>query len=128
MPAAPSRIIIVDDDPLIVDIVCECLGKRGHIVGGMPAGEKACGIIEFKQPDLVILDCVLPGKSGIEVLREIRSSRVACTIPVLMLTGRQGEADELIAARAGADDYLRKPFDPDQLVAHVEVLLEANRV
>ena len=127
MPAAPSRIIIVDDDPLIVDIVCDCLGARGHIVGGMAAGDKACGIIEFKQPDLVILDCMLPGKSGIDVLREIRTSRSACTIPVLMLTSRQGEADELIAARAGADDYLRKPFDPDQLVARVEVLLEANR-
>ncbi len=68
----------------------------------------------------------MPELSGIEVLRQIRASVRAYATPVLMLTGRRSQADEEIAVRAGADDYLRKPFDPDQLVARVEALLESN--
>ncbi|HYN45183.1 MAG TPA: response regulator, partial [Allosphingosinicella sp.] len=80
-------------------------------------------IVEFKRPDLVILDCNMPEIGGIEALRQIRLLRIAYATPVLMLTARRGESDEEIAMRAGASDYLRKPFDPDQLVSRVEDLL-----
>ncbi len=121
-----ARIVIADDDELVVDIVRAALEARGHVVGALEDGKRVKDVIEFKQPDLVILDCSMPELSGIEVLRQIRASVRAYATPVLMLTGRRSQADEEIAVRAGADDYLRKPFDPDQLVALVEALLELN--
>jgi DNA-binding response OmpR family regulator len=122
-----ARIIIVDDDELVVEMVRSCLEARGHIVGALYEGGAVRSIAEFKRPDLLVLDCVMPGVSGIEVLRDIRASSTVYATPVLMLTGRQSSADEMIAVRAGADDYLRKPFDPDQLVARVESLLATKR-
>jgi DNA-binding response OmpR family regulator len=68
----------------------------------------------------------MPQLPGIEALRQIRASETSYATPVLMLTGRRSKADEEIAVRAGADDYIRKPFDPDQLVAHVEDLIQRN--
>ena len=121
-----ARIIIADDDELVVEIVRKALEARGHIVGALADGAPVKSVVEFKQPDLVILDCAMPEKPGVEALREIRASVSAFATPVLMLTGRRSGVDEEIARRAGADDYLRKPFDPDQLVARVEALLEAN--
>ena len=122
-----ARIIIADDDELVVDVVRACLEQRGHIVGALPDGENLLDVVQFKQPDLVILDCMMPGISGIEALRSLRASASAFATPVLMLTSRRGQADEAIAVRAGADDYLGKPFDRDQLVARVEALLELNQ-
>ena len=121
-----ARIIIADDDPLVIDVVRTCLESRGHIVGALPDGQMLREVVEFKQPDLVILDCMMPGPSGVEVLRSLRTSSSAYATPVLMLTSRRGQADEMIAIRAGADDYLGKPFDLDQLIVRVEALLELN--
>ncbi|HEU4704218.1 MAG TPA: response regulator, partial [Sphingomicrobium sp.] len=75
---------------------------------------------------LVVLDCAMPTMSGVEVLRQIRASPTCFDTPVLMLTGRRSEADEEIAIRAGANDYMRKPFAVDELVSRVEDLLEAG--
>lgn len=121
-----ARIIIADDDELVVEIVRTALEARGHIVGALSDGKPLKSVVEFKQPDLVILDCAMPEMPGVEALREIRTSKTAFATPVLMLTGRRSGPDEEIARRAGADDYLRKPFDPDQLVARVEALLALN--
>jgi DNA-binding response OmpR family regulator len=121
-----ARIIIVDDDELVVEVVRNALEARGHIVGALTDGKPVKNVVEFKKPDLVILDCAMPELPGVEALREIRSSLTAYATPVLMLTGLRGKTDEEIAMRAGADDYLRKPFDADQLVARVEALLELN--
>lgn len=118
-----ALILIADDDELVVELVREALGAHGHIVGAVDDGMPVVGIVEFKRPALVILDCNMPELSGIEALRQIRISRTAYLTPVLMLTGCIGETDEEIAMRAGANDYLRKPFDPDQLVSRVETLL-----
>lgn len=117
-----ARIIIVDDDDLIVEFVTLILEQRGHVVGRLDDGKKVKDVVELKRPDLVILDCAMPEVGGVEALRAIRTS-AAYETPVMMLTGRRGMADEQIAWQAGADDYLRKPFDPDQLVARVEALL-----
>jgi DNA-binding response OmpR family regulator len=121
-----ALILIADDDELVVEAVRAALEPRGYVVGAVGDGMPVKRVVEFKRPDLVILDCAMPLLSGIEALREIRSSLTAYSTPVLMLTGRRAMADEDIAYRAGADDYLRKPFDPDQLVARVEMLLAAK--
>jgi DNA-binding response OmpR family regulator len=122
-----ALILIAEDDELVVEAVRAALEPRGHIVGAVGTGLPVKRVVELKRPDLVILDCAMPELSGIEALREIRSSHSGYSTPVLMLTGRRGMADEEIAYRAGADDYLRKPFDPDQLVARVEGLLDARQ-
>ncbi len=81
-----------------------------------------CGF-EAKRPDLVILDCAMPALGGIEALRQIRLLSGQSSTPVLMLTARRSSMDETIAIRAGANDYLRKPFSPTQLLVRVELLL-----
>lgn len=118
-----SLILIADDDELVVEVVRDALGAFGHVVGAVDDGMPVADIVEFKRPELVILDCNMPELSGLDALRQIRILRIAHATPVLMLTARRGSCDEDIAMRAGANDYLRKPFDPDQLVSRVERLL-----
>ena len=120
-----ALILIADDDEIVIEVVREALGAQGHIVGALDNGLSVIGVVEFKRPALVILDCTMPELSGIEALRQIRLSDICFATPVLMLTGRRSDADEEIARRSGANDYLRKPFDPDQLVSRVEGLLAA---
>lgn len=121
-----ARILIADDDELVVEAVRAALEAHGHIVGGLEDGASVGMVVELKRPDLVILDCVMP-TSGIKALRDIRTSPVGYTTPVLMLTARRGQADEDIAIGAGADGYLRKPFDPEHLVFRVEEMLEQRQ-
>jgi len=118
-----ALILIADDDELIIDLVRAALGARGHIVGAVDDGMPVAAIVAFKRPALVILDCNMPELPGIEALRQIRLLPEGHGTPVLMLTARCGSFDEAIAMRAGANDYLRKPFDSDQLVSRVETLL-----
>jgi DNA-binding response OmpR family regulator len=118
-----ALILIADDDELIIEIVRDALGARGHIVGAVDDGTPVAAIVAFKRPALVILDCNMPELPGIEALRQIRLLPEGHGTPVLMLTARCGSFDEAIAMRAGANDYLRKPFDSDQLVSRVEALL-----
>lgn len=117
-------VIIADDDELVVDIVRSALESRGHVVGELNDGKPVSNVVELKRPDVVILDCTMTEVSGIVALKEIRASEKAYATPVLILTARRSAADEDIALAAGADDYLRKPFDPDELVARVEALIE----
>ncbi|HEY0164649.1 MAG TPA: response regulator, partial [Sphingomicrobium sp.] len=119
-----SLIIIADDDALVVDIVRSALECRGHVVGVLRDGKPVRDVVEFKRPDVVILDCAMEVVSGITALKEIRASKRAYGTPVLILTGRCSVADEAIAWAAGANDYVRKPFDPDELVARVESLID----
>ena len=119
-----ALIIIADDDELVVELVRHALQAEGHVVGALPDGMTVQKVVELKQPDLVILDCSMPKRSGLDALLDIRKSPTAYRTRVLMLTARQGRTDEDLAIRAGANDYLRKPFDHDQLVARVAALLD----
>lgn len=119
-----ALILLADDDELVGEIVRDALSARGHVVGVVQNGLDAVKVVELKRPALVILDCGMPELNGIEALRQIRLLPNAHRTPVLMLTGRRSEMDVEIAMRAGANDYLKKPFDSDQLVAHVEDLLD----
>ena len=122
-----ALILIADDDELIVEMVADALRQRGHVVGTLDDGRHVVDVVMFKRPALVILDCGMPMMSGIEVLRKMRSSTGCFDTPVLMLTGRRSEADEEIALRAGANDYMRKPFDLAKLVHRAEsMILEAE--
>jgi DNA-binding response OmpR family regulator len=118
-----ARIIIADDDEIIGEIARDALIAAGHGAGLVPDGAEALAVIKARRPDLVVLDCNMPGLSGVLLVQELRKIPALADLPVLMLTGRQGQRDEEIARFAGADDYMKKPFDPDELVFRVEQLL-----
>lgn len=122
-----ALILLADDDEIVVAVVSEALDARGHVVHAVDDGLPVLRQVESTHPELVILDCTMPRLGGIEVLRQIRTSRTSFATPVLMLTGRRSAADEAIAMRSGANDYLRKPFDPDQLVSWAEILVDQGR-
>lgn len=122
-----ARIIIAEDDEIVSEVAREALTKAGHIVGVLDDGANALQAIKVKRPDLVILDCNMPALNGLLVLREIRNTVELANIPVLVLTGRQSARDVDLAYNQGADDYMKKPFDPEELVFRVEELLSKPR-
>ncbi len=119
-----AHIIIAEDDDIVGEIARDALIAAGHGVGLVTDGADALRIIRARRPDLVILDCNMPGLNGVLVLREMRGSIDLCDTPILMLTGRTSQRDEELAMYAGANDYMKKPFDPDELVFRVSRLLE----
>ena len=118
-----ARIIIADDDEIVGEIVRDALISAGHGAGLVLDGGEALKIIKARKPDLVILDCNMPGLAGVLLVQELRKSAAFADLPVMMLTGRQGQRDEELARFAGVNDYMKKPFDPDELVFRVEQLL-----
>ena len=118
-----ARIIIADDDEIVGEIARDALISAGHGAGLVTDGNEAFRIIKARRPHAVVLDCNMPGLSGVLLVQELRKMPEFASLPVMMLTGRRGERDEELARYAGADDYLRKPFDPDELVFRVEQLL-----
>ena len=122
-----ALILIADDDELIVEMVAEALRPRGHVVETLDDGLHVLEIVDSLHPALVVLDCAMPKMGGNEVVRKIRASSTAFDTPVLMLTGRRSDADEEIAFRAGATEYMRKPFNLAKLVDVVEsMIIEAE--
>lgn len=119
-----ALILLIDDDPLIADVVSARLGSAGHTIGVLSDGRSALKVIEFKRPALVLLDCAMPFVPGVEVLRQVRSSKVCFDCPVLMLTARGQRSDRDIAMRAGATGYMCKPFDLEQLTLKVEQMID----
>ena len=115
-----STILVVDDDPAIAEMIGIVLASEGFEAAFCPDGEHAVEVFTETNPDLVLLDLMLPGKDGIEVCREIR--RLADT-PVVMLTARTDTVDVVRGLEAGADDYMVKPFKPQELVARVRARL-----
>jgi DNA-binding response OmpR family regulator len=114
------RILVVEDEALIADAVAARLRSEGHEV--VVAGDGPSGVAQAErfEPDLVILDLMLPGLDGLEVCRQIQRER---HVPVMMLTARDDETDLVIGLAVGADDYLTKPFSMRELVARVQALL-----
>jgi DNA-binding response OmpR family regulator len=119
-----ARIIIADDDELVGEIACDVLIAGGHAAGVLTDGKAALSAIKAKHPDLVILDCNMPGLNGLLVLRELRNTVEFCDLPVLVLTGRRSGADIDLGYFEGANDYMTKPFDPDELLFRVDELLK----
>jgi DNA-binding response OmpR family regulator len=119
-----KKILICDDDPLLVDLVRYRLGARGYDVVVAENGGEAMAKIEAEPPDAVVLDAMMPVLDGYEVLRRIRESPATADIPVVMLTARRGEQDVLSALELGASEYMVKPFIPEELVARLGRLIE----
>lgn len=122
-----ARIIYVEDDDLAGELVREVLTQAGHLVGVIAHGTLAYETIAFKKPDLVILDRSVPGMPGMEILKNLRQTPATYLTPILMLTAKRGHGLADQALEAGADDYLVKPFRPEDLVARVAAALEAKR-
>ena len=121
-----ARIIYVEDDELAGELVKDVLTQAGHLVGVVSHGTLAYETIAFKKPDLVILDRSLPGMQGVEILKRLRQMPATYLTPILMLTGKRDEASADEALEAGADDYLVKPFQPEDLVQRVAAALETK--
>jgi DNA-binding response OmpR family regulator len=120
-----STILIIEDEPELVRVLRSYLEKAGFTVLTALRGDSGLATWEDKHPDLVILDLNLPGMDGLDVARHIRHEKTLRT-PILMLTARAGESDELIGLELGADDYITKPFSPRIVVARVNALLRRS--
>ena len=118
-----ERILVVDDEPDIVALVVYHLAKAGYRVSSAASGPDALALAKRDRPSLVVLDLMLPGMSGFEVLAKLREDDQTAGIAVLMLTARKDEPDRIRGLELGADDYLTKPFSPQELVLRVGAIL-----
>ncbi len=116
-----ARILVVDDEPHIVEVVRAYLGREGHEVATAADGDRALELAAVRPPDLVVLDVMLPRRSGFDVLRELRAR--GSDVPVILLTARDDLVDRVAGLEIGADDYVTKPFEPRELVARVTAVL-----
>ncbi len=120
---ARERVLVVDDEPDIVALVAYHLARSGYQVATAATGAEALAQAARERPALVVLDLMLPDRSGFEVLEQLRASEDTRRLAVLMLTARGGEADRIRGLSLGADDYLAKPFSPQELVLRVGAIL-----
>lgn len=120
----PRKILLIEDDDAIVEVLVYNLERDGYKVQVAADGRQ--GLVEAQHglPDLILLDLMLPGIDGIEVCRELRAEKATRAIPILMLTAKSEEADQLIGFSVGADDYVTKPFSVRVLLQRIRVLLE----
>jgi two-component system alkaline phosphatase synthesis response regulator PhoP len=123
MSTNSHKILIVEDEPDIRKLVHYNLVQERYKVLEAEDGEHALKIVQRDKPNLVILDLMLPGLSGLEVCRLLRERPDTAKLPILMLTAKAGEADRVVGLEMGADDYLAKPFSPRELVARVRAIL-----
>lgn len=121
---AMATVLVVDDDPKIRELLRMYLVREGHRVALAADGEEAIAAARAAPPALVLLDVMLPGMDGVEVLRLLRD---ASPVPVILLTARSGDADKVVGLDSGADDYVVKPFSPRELMARVRAQLRRHR-
>ena len=119
----PTRILIVEDDRDIAELVARYLDKSGFIVERAGSGREALNMIAARPPGMIVLDLMLPHVDGLEVCRHVRTKEATAAIPIIMLTARAEESERIVGLELGADDYLAKPFSPNELVARVRALL-----
>jgi two-component system, OmpR family, phosphate regulon response regulator PhoB len=122
-PAPLHRILVVDDEPDITGLVAYHLAKAGYRVATARTGTEALKAARDERPDLIVLDLMLPGVSGYDVLAELRRRPETSSVGVILLTARKDEADRIKGLSLGADDYLAKPFSPQELVLRVGAVL-----
>ena len=115
-----NPILVVDDNEQIVDILSQYIKKEGWPMLAAKTGEEALGLFDAAEPSLILLDIMLPGMDGLEVCRRIR--RVS-SVPILMITARDEDADRILGLDIGADDYIVKPFSPGEVMARIRAVL-----
>ncbi len=118
-----TRILVVEDDRDIAELVGRYLEKAGFAVDLVSAGRDALVAIGKRPPDLMVLDLMLPQVDGLEICRAVRANEKTAAIPIIMLTARAEESERIVGLEMGADDYIAKPFSPNELVARVRALL-----
>ena len=121
--AVAERVLVVDDEPDIVALVAYHLAKSGYSVSTATSGLEGLAVARREKPAIIVLDLMLPGLSGLEVMEELRADASTARIAVLMLTARREEGDRIRGLTLGADDYLTKPFSPQELVLRVGAIL-----
>jgi DNA-binding response OmpR family regulator len=116
-----GHILVVDDEPPIVTLVRDRLEREGFVVRAVASGEEALARVDADPPDLIVLDVMLPGVDGFEVLRCLRGT--GRKVPVIVLTARDEDVDKIVGLEMGADDYMVKPFNPRELSARIRAVL-----
>ena len=119
-------ILIVEDEPSIAELISINLSHAGFTVARAFQADEAALMMRNISPDLIILDWMLPGKSGVQFAKELRANPATQSLPILMLTAKGEETDKVLGLDAGADDYVTKPFSPKELVARVKALLRRH--
>jgi DNA-binding response OmpR family regulator len=127
MVPIPTHVLIVEDDRDIADLVAHYLGKAGFSTEQLSSGRDALEAITEHPPALLILDLMLPQLDGLEICRAVRANEKTAAIPIIMLTARGEESDRIVGLEIGADDYIAKPFSPNELVARARALLRRTK-
>ena len=117
------NILVVEDEPAIQELIAVNLEHAGHHVIRARDAEEALRVVRHALPDLLLIDWMLPGMSGVSLARQLRQSERTRQVPVIMLTARAAELDKIMGLEAGADDYVTKPFSPKELVARIKAVL-----
>ena len=117
------HILIVEDEPSIAELIAINLSHAGYEVERAMQTDIASALMKDRLPNLLILDWMLPGKSGVQFAKELRANDRTRGLPILMLTAKSEESDKILGLDSGADDYVTKPFSPKELVARVKALL-----
>lgn len=118
-----TRIVVAEDDRDIADLIAHYLQKAGWSAQVFASGDDALTYVRKHSADVAILDVMLPGMSGLEVCRALRADAATAALPIIMVTARAEETDRIIGLEIGADDYISKPFSPNELVARVRALM-----
>lgn len=118
-----ARILIIEDDPDIAELIARYLQQAGHVIDRLSTGAEAIRRVRSTSPELIILDIMLPGVDGLRVCQALRSDTETARVPIIMVTARDEESDRVSGLDLGADDYVTKPFSPKELTARVNALL-----
>jgi two-component system, OmpR family, alkaline phosphatase synthesis response regulator PhoP len=124
--ASAQKILVIEDEPDIRKLVQYNLSQERFTVLEAEDGEQALNLLQREKPNLVILDLMLPGLSGMELCKMLRQRSDTSKLPILMLTAKAGEADRIVGLEMGADDYLAKPFSPREMIARVRAILRRS--
>jgi two-component system phosphate regulon response regulator PhoB len=124
--ATGRRIVVIEDEDEIRDILAYNLERAGYAVSCAADGRAGLDLVRSAQPELVLLDLMLPEVDGLDVCRALRADDATATLPVIMLTARGDESDVVLGLGVGADDYVTKPFSPREVVARVEAMLRRS--
>ena len=127
MDLGAAKLLLVEDDPALLELLEYRFRNEGYNVRATPDGDEALMLAAEEIPDLVILDWMIEGTSGIEVCRRLRRDKATAHVPIIMLTAREAEDDRIRGLDTGADDYLTKPFSPRELMARVAAVMRRIR-
>jgi DNA-binding response OmpR family regulator len=126
-PSSSHKILAVDDDPDVLDLISLKLGAAGFTVVTSTSGVEALAMVRREMPDLIILDIMMPEVSGLDVCRQLKRNAFTRDIPVIMLTAKKSEIDRIVGLELDADDYIPKPFDLRELKLRVEAALRRRK-